>query len=62
MDVWLLNRGNRKVIPAGVHQIIGDIHDEAGISRKIADMSFDCVREFVGFVKEDERRRRGEAL
>ncbi len=55
-DVWLLNRGNRKDIPDNVHQIIGDIHDEAGVKEKIADMSFDCVCEFVGFTREDVER------
>lgn len=55
-DVWLLNRGNRKDIPNNVHQIIGDIHDEAGVKEKIAGMSFDCVCEFVGFTREDVER------
>lgn len=55
-EVWLLNRGNRKDIPEGVHQIIADIHNEDQVREAIADLSFDCVCEFIGFVKEDVER------
>ncbi|MCR4837611.1 MAG: SDR family oxidoreductase [Eubacterium sp.] len=50
-EVWLLNRGNRaEVVPAGVHQIIADISDEADVAKKLEGMEFDVVNEFIGFV------------
>ena len=50
-EVWLLNRGNRAdVVPAGVHQIIADISDEADVAKKLEGMEFDVVNEFIGFV------------
>lgn len=56
-DVWLLNRGNRNAnVPEGVHTITADIHDEADVARKIEEMYFDAVCEFVGFVREDVER------
>lgn len=49
-EVWILNRGNRNdVVPKGVHQIIADINDEAGVTEKIKDMYFDAICEFIGF-------------
>lgn len=56
-EVWLLNRGNRNhVVPAGVHRIIADIHDEADVLRKLGDMTFDTVCEWIGFGVEDVER------
>ncbi len=56
-EVWLLNRGNRNnVIPEGAHQIIADIHDEADVSEKIRNLTFDTVCEFIGFRVEDVER------
>ena len=56
-EVWLLNRGNRNnVIPEGAHQIIADIHDEADVSEKISDLTFDTVCEFIGFRVQDVER------
>ncbi len=56
-DVWLLNRGNRAdAMPAGAHQIVADIHDEAAAAAAIGDMTFDAVCEFVGFRLEDVER------
>ena len=49
-EVWILNRGNRNdVVPKGVHQIIADINDEAGVTEKMKDMYFDTICEFIGF-------------
>ena len=43
-EVWLLNRGNRKAeVPAAVHQITADIHDEAAATKALEGMSFDTV-------------------
>ena len=56
-EVWLLNRGNREVTESPrVHQIIADIHDEKATAEKLADMTFDTVCEFIGFVQEDVER------
>lgn len=50
-DLWLLNRGTRKdEVPASVHQIIADIDDEPAVLTALADMTFDAVCEFIGFV------------
>ena len=56
-DVWLLNRGNRPdAVPQGVHHIAADIHDEAAVAEKLADLTFDVVCEFIGFRVEDVQR------
>ena len=56
-EVWLLNRGLRKVtLPEGVKSIVADIHDEADVAEKIKDMSFDVVCEFIGFTVADVER------
>lgn len=56
-EVYLINRGNRMdEIPEGVNLIKADINDEAIIKDKIANMSFDCVCEFIGFVPEQVER------
>ncbi len=50
-EVYLLNRGSRtSELPQGVHVIEADINNEADVAEKIADMQFDCVGEFIGFV------------
>ncbi len=50
-EVYLLNRGNRSSeLPQGVHVIEADINNEADVAEKLADMQFDCVGEFIGFV------------
>ena len=56
-EVWLLNRGNRSdKVPAGVHQIIADINDEADVEEKIKDLYFDSVCEFIGFTADQVER------
>lgn len=54
-EVSVLNRGNKK-LQEGVTQIIGDIHDEGDVAKKLQDMRFDVVCDFIGFVKEDVER------
>jgi len=50
-DVYLLNRGSKNdQCPDGVTFIQGDVNNEEEIAGKIADMSFDAVCEFIGFV------------
>lgn len=56
-ELYLINRGNRMdEIPEGVNVIIADINDEADVACKIADMEFDCVCDFIGFVPEQVER------
>ena len=56
-EVYVLNRGNRTdVIPENVHVIKADINDEADVSSKIPDITFDSVCEFIGFVPEQVER------
>lgn len=56
-EVWLLNRGNRSdKVPAGVHQIIADINDEADVAEKLKDLYFDSVCEFIGFTVDHVER------
>lgn len=54
-EVFVLNRGNKK-LPKGVSQITADIHDEGDVAKKLQDMRFDVVCDFIGFVKEDVER------
>lgn len=50
-EVYLLNRGNRSSeLPEEVKLINVDINDEEAVRAKIADMTFDVVGEFIGFV------------
>ena len=56
-EVWLINRGNRAhAVPQGVHQITADIHDEADVLKKLGEMTFDVVGEFIGFTPEQVER------
>ena len=54
-EVWLLNRGNGK-LPQGTHQIIADIYQEEETARKLKDLTFDVVCEFIGFGAADVER------
>lgn len=54
-EVTLLNRGNRP-LPEGAESLIGDIHDEEGVSRLLDGRYFDVVAEFVAFTPEDVQR------
>lgn len=50
-EVYVLNRGTgRKELPKDVRQITVNIDDEAAVNEKLADMHFDSVCEFIGFV------------
>ena len=56
-ELYLLNRGKRQeAVPEGVRQIFADIHDEADVAAKIKDLTFDCVCDFIGFVRADVER------
>jgi nucleoside-diphosphate-sugar epimerase len=50
-ELYLLNRGNRNAgLPDNIRFISCDINDEKAAAEKLADMEFDCVGEFIGFV------------
>lgn len=56
-EIWLINRGNRKTeFDDKVNHIVADINNEEEIKEKIKDLSFDCVCEFIGFVKSQVER------
>ena len=56
-ELYLLNRGKRpEAMPEGVRPIIADIRDEAEVAAKIKDLEFDCVCDFIGFVRADVER------
>ena len=56
-EVILLNRGCRNNdLPENVKTIQCDISDEADAAAKLADMCFDCVGEFIGFVPSQVER------
>ena len=56
-ELWLLNRGNRRLeVPANVKQIICDIDDEVGVLDALPVEPFDAVCEFIGFVPQQVER------
>ena len=56
-EVWLLNRGSRRLeLPGVVHQLVADIHDETAAAETLRGMDFDVVCEFIGFTVEDVER------
>ncbi len=56
-EVWLLNRGRRKLpFLDKVHQINVDINEEAAVKEALKDHFFDVVCEFIGFKTEDVER------
>ena len=56
-EVILLNRGYRNNdLPENVRTIQCDIQNEADVEKKLADMTFDCVGEFIGFVPSQVER------
>ena len=56
-ELYLLNRGSRSdTLPAGVKTLAADINDEAKVAELIADLQFDVVCDFIGFVKEQLER------
>lgn len=56
-NVYLLNRGNRKIdLPDNVISIVADINNEQEVLQKLEGLSFDAVCEFIGFVPEQLER------
>ncbi|MBR5347856.1 MAG: NAD-dependent epimerase/dehydratase family protein [Lachnospiraceae bacterium] len=58
-ELYLLNRGNRKVADAntaGYHQIVCDINDEEAAAKALGDLTFDVVCDFILFSLEQAQR------
>ena len=56
-EVWLLNRGNRRIFDSDrIHWITADVNDEADAARKLEGLSFDAVCEFIGFTVQQVER------
>ena len=56
-EVYLLNRGNRnEQVPQNVHILQADTNNEAEMEAKLRGKSFDCVCQFIGFVREQVER------
>ncbi|MCI8361191.1 MAG: SDR family oxidoreductase [Clostridiales bacterium] len=55
-ELYLLNRGNRANLPAGVQLIQADIHDADDVERKLAGMRFDLAADFIAFTPADIER------
>ena len=56
-EVWLVNRGSRKVIESDrLHSIIADINNEEDVAKKLDGLSFDTVCEFIGFTVDQVER------
>ncbi len=50
-ELYLINRGNRNdILPSGAKYITVDINNEEEVAKKIADMSFDVIADFIAFV------------
>jgi nucleoside-diphosphate-sugar epimerase len=54
-DITLLNRGT-KALPAGMHHLAVDIHDEEAAAKALSGTYFDVVAQFIGFMPEDVER------
>ncbi|MBR1597980.1 MAG: NAD-dependent epimerase/dehydratase family protein [Lachnospiraceae bacterium] len=56
-EVWLINRGNRKVLESDrLHSIIADINNEEDVAKKLDGLTFDTVCEFIGFTVDQVER------
>ena len=50
-ELYLINRGKRKAdLPEGVRLIEGDINNEEDMKKKLGDLTFDTVCDFIAFV------------
>lgn len=56
IELYHLNRGQRKVEIAGVESIRGDIHDAAATAKALEGMTWDCVANFIAYTPADMER------
>lgn len=56
-ELYLLNRGNRASdVPSNVHSIVADISNEEDCRKKLENLQFDVVCDFIAFTKEQVER------
>lgn len=55
-ELYLLNRGQHATPPAGAHQLIADLHDEAATAQALAGQTWDAVVNFIAFTPDDIER------
>jgi len=56
-ELYLLNRGSRSTeLPSNVHSIIADIANEDDCRKKLNDMTFDVVCDFIAFTPDQVER------
>ncbi len=56
IDLYLLNRGQRKIAIDGAKSIVGDIHRPNTLADKLADHTWDVVVNFIAFTPDDIER------
>ena len=56
IDLFLLNRGSRTKLPAGVTSLVADIRDPAATARALAGRTFDAVVNWVAYTPADVER------
>lgn len=57
IDLYLLNRGQRKVqVPAGVQVLTGDINDKTAVQALLKEHTFDAVVNWIVFTQEQLER------
>ncbi|MGV9193491.1 SDR family oxidoreductase [Microbacterium sp. MC2] len=56
-DVTVLNRGSRRrALPAGVREVVADVHDSTAVRAALGDEEFDVVAQFVAFTPDQVER------
>lgn len=55
-EVYLLNRGKRKVDIPGAQSIVADIHKPDDVKKALPDVAFDCVANFIAFTPDEIER------
>ena len=56
VELYVLNRGSRAELPAGVAHLVADIRDQAAVKRALAGHTFDAVVNWVAYTPEDVER------
>jgi nucleoside-diphosphate-sugar epimerase len=56
IELYHLNRGQRKTNLSGVHQLTADIHDSASVRAAIKDVQFDVVVDWIAYTPEHIER------
>jgi nucleoside-diphosphate-sugar epimerase len=58
IDLYVLNRGQNttRPLPAGVHELRGDVRNPGSVRDAIGELEFDSVVDFVAFAPDDVRR------